>query len=203
MTRIHDSYDCVDIIHTAVDPADIAQDTLRTKMAASVFRNTSKSCWFVASTSEAVEDIFSMGVAIRCSEKDLREKLFFRIGAASEAVLGFQKTEAELLMKCAEPGVPTGNEHYPIMGLTAPLSISGALSITYANYLCTHVIKTAIDHYNPSMYIVMSGSFNMRNGNIITSSPEIWQYYLAGIKMGQYYDIPTCVLLASDSKCSD
>ena len=203
MTRIHDYYDYVDIIQPAVDPADIPRETLRTKMAATVFKNTNKSCWFVASTPEVVKDIFDMGVAIRGSEKNLREKPFFRIGAASESLLGFQKTEAELLMKCAELGIPTGNEHYPIMGLTAPLSISGALAITNANYLAAHVIKTSIDPYNPSMYIVMAGSFNMKNANIIASSPEIWQYYLAGIKLGQHYNIPTCVLLSTDSKYSD
>lgn len=106
-------------------------------------------------------------------------------------------------MKCAKLGIPTGNEHYPIMGLTAPLSILGALAITNANYLCAHVIKTFINSNNPSIYPVMAGSFNMKNGEIITSSPEIWLYYLAGIKLGQYYNIHTSVLVSTDSKNID
>jgi trimethylamine---corrinoid protein Co-methyltransferase len=203
LTRIHDYYKIIDIIHTAADATDINQDSMRVEMAAAVFKNTSKSAWFVASNQEAVEKIYEMALAIRGSKEELVKKPFFRIGAAPYAILGFQKDEIELLMKCAELGIPTGCEHFPIMGLTAPLSISGALAITAANYLAAHVVKTAIDPNNQNIFPVMAGSFNMKNGEIITSSPEIWQYYIAGIKLGQYYEIPTSVLASSDSKDTD
>ena len=203
LTRLHDSYEIIDIIHTAVDATDIDQEIMRVQMAAAVFKNTSKSAWFVASTPEAVECIYDMALAIRGLKDNLDLKPFFRIGAASEAVLGFQKDEIELLMRCAELGIPTGCEHYPIMGLTAPLSVSGALAITAANYLAAHVVKTAIDPDNQDIFPVMAGSFNMKNGEIITSAPEIWQYYAAGIKLGQFYGIPTSILASSDSKDVD
>ncbi len=203
LTKIHDYYPLIDIIHTATDATDIPENIMRAEMAATVFKNTSKSCWFVASNPENAVNIHQIATIIRGSAKDLEDKPFFRIGAASNSILGFQKDEIELLMKCAELGIPTGCEHYPIMGLTAPLSISAALAITNANYLCAHVIKKSIDPDNQDVYPVMAGSFNMRNAEIITSSPEIWHYYLTGIKLGQYYGIPTFVLGASDSKNMD
>jgi trimethylamine--corrinoid protein Co-methyltransferase len=89
------------------------------------------------------------------------------------------------------------------MGLTAPLSITGALAITAANYLAALVIKKAIDPDNRDVFPVMAGSFNMKNGEIITSSPEIWQYYIAGIKLARHYNIPSFVLAASDAKDLD
>jgi len=202
-TRLHDAYEIVDILHTAVDATDLDQDTMRAQMAAAVFKNTSKAAWFVASKVDAVECIYDLASAVRGSKADLDSRPFFRIGASSEAVLGFQKDEIELLMKCAELGIPTGCEAYPIMGLTAPLSVSGALALTAANYLAAHVIKTAIDPDNQNVFPVMAGSFNMKNGEIISSAPEIWQYYIAGIKLGQFYGIPTFVLVASDSKDTD
>ena len=89
------------------------------------------------------------------------------------------------------------------MGLTAALTMLGAFALRNANYLCSKVIKSSIDLDNPDVYLVMAGLMNMRNGEIITASPEIWLYYLAGIKLGQYYNIPTCVSLGTDSKSSD
>lgn len=203
LTRLHDYFESIDIIHTAVSPSDSPQNALYTRMASLVFKNTSKSCWFVAGDPKTVENIHKMGVAIRGSSENLKSKPFFRIGSSPDSFLGYQKKEAELLMKCAELGIPTGCEYYPIMGLTAPLSISGALAINNANYLCGHLIKKSIDPGNQSVYPVMAGSVNMKNGEVITSSPEIWQYYIAGIKLGQHYGIPTFVLISSDSKNID
>ncbi len=202
-TILHDYFDVIDIVHTTVDANDLSQNELRTSMAATVLKNTKKSCWFLASTPQAVEDIFRMGLAIRGSEKDLRQKPFFRIACASDSVLGFSKNEIETLLRCAELGIPTGCEHYPIMGLTAPLSVSAALAINNANYLCAHVLKTSIDPKNQSIFPVLAGSVNMNNGEIITSSPEIWKYYTAGIKMADYYGLPSSALVSSESKDID
>jgi len=120
-TILHDYLDSIDIIHTAVDANDVGKARLRIAMAGVVFKNTDKPCWFLASNPGVVEKIFRMGVAIRGSEDDLRNKPFFRIACAPDSVLGFSKDEIETLLKCSELGIPTDCEHYPIMGLTAPL----------------------------------------------------------------------------------
>ena len=203
MTKIQDYFDSIDIMHTIIDPMDISPKVLRTQMAAAVLKNTTKPCSFVASDARVVEDIYKMGVAIRGSKESLVEKPLFTIGASSEAVLGIQEKECEVLMRCAELGIPTGIDHYPIMGMTAPVSISGALALANANYLCGLIIEKAIDPENPSDYPVMAGSFDMKSANVVTSSPEIWLYYLMGIKLGKFYNLPTRVLVATDSKSSD
>lgn len=198
-TRLYDASDSIDIIHTAVDATELGPKLLRTQMAAAVFKNTTKSCWFLASEPAVVEYLHRMGVAIRGSDKSLREKPFFRIATAPNSVLGFQREEIESLMRCVELGIPTDCEHYPIMGLTAPLSVSGALAINNANFLCALAVKTAIDPENRSIFPVLAGSVNMKNAEIVTASPEIWQYYLAGIAMGRFYGLPTSVLVSTDS----
>jgi len=203
MTKVQDYFDEIDIIHTVVDPMDISPKGLRTQMAAMVLKNTTKPCSFVASDPKVVEDIHKMGVAIRGSEESLVKKPLFTIGASSEAVLGIQEKECEVLMRCAELGIPTGIDPYPIMGMTAPVSISGALALANANYLCGLIIVKTINPENPTDYPVMAGSFDMKSTNIVTSSPEIWLYYLVGIKLGKFYNLPTRVLVSTDSKSSD
>ena len=85
-TILHDYFNVIDIVHTAVDANDLQQNELRTSMAAIVLKNTKKSCWFLASSPQVAEDIFRMGVAIRGSEKDLRQKPFFRERLKAEAI---------------------------------------------------------------------------------------------------------------------
>jgi trimethylamine---corrinoid protein Co-methyltransferase len=202
-TLLHDYYDCVDIIHTSVDATELPQEKMRTQMAATVLKNTGKPCWFLASKPDVVEKIFRMASVIRGSEMDVRSKPFFRIAVAPNAVLGFQKEEAEVLLRCSELGIPADCEHYPIMGLTAPLRVSGALALTAANFLCALVIKNAVNPDCPTIFPILAGAVNMKNAEIVTSSPEIWQYYVAGIEMGRYYDLPTSIISSSDAKDTD
>ena len=203
LTRLHDYYDCIDIVHTAVDAGELSHGNMRTQMAATLFKNTSKPCWLLASHPDAVDNIFKMASAIRGSDEDLKQKPFIRIAVAPNSVLGFQKEEAEVLMRCTELGIPADSEHYPIMGLTAPLSISGALALTAVNFLCALVLKTTINPSIPSIFPVLAGVVNMKNAEIVTSSPEIWQYYLAGIEMGRFYNLPTSIIISSDAKSLD
>jgi len=202
-TILHDHLGSIDIIHTAVDANDVDQNRLRTAMAGVVFKNTDKPCWFLASHPRVAEKIFRMGITIRGSEDDLRKKPFFRIACAPNSVLGFSKDEIETLLRCSELGIPTDCEHYPIMGLTAPLSVTAALAINNANFLCALVLKKHIDPDNPSIFPILAGSTNMKSGEIITSSPEIWEYYIAGIEMADYYGLPSSVLVSSESKDLD
>jgi trimethylamine---corrinoid protein Co-methyltransferase len=203
MTKIHDYYANIDLYINVVDPADIGYKGYRTQIAAEVFKNTTKPCSFVANDPKVVDDIYNMAVAIRGSKKSVYEKPNFTIGAASEAVLGYMDKECDLLIRCAELGIPTGTSHYPIMGLTSPVSISGSLALANANWLASQVIKTAIDPKNPTTYHVMAGVYDMKTSNVITSSPEIWLYWLMGIKLGKFYNLPVSVLVSSDSKDSD
>jgi len=203
LTKIYDYLENVDIYLNAVDPVDIPIKGYRTQIAAEVFKNTTKPCSFLANDPKVVEDIYNMALAIRGNKKNILEKPFFTIGAASEAILGYMDKECDLLIRCTELGIPTGAGHYPIMGLTAPISISGALALANANWLTGHVIKTAIDPKNPSDYSVLAGVFDMKNTNVVTSSPEIWLYYLMGIKLGKYYNLPISVVISSDSKDID
>jgi len=203
MTKIHDYFENVDIVSNIVDPVDIPLKTYRTQIAAILLKNTTKPCDFIVNNPVEAEYIYKMGCAIRGSKKNLIEKPLFSIGASSEAVLGYMDKECDLLIRCAELRIPTGGGSYPIIGLTAPLSISGALALANANFLAAHVIKTSIDPKSSTIYPVLAALFDMKSSNIVTSSPEIWLYYLMGTKLGKYYNLPIYTIVSTDSKKSD
>jgi len=190
----------VDIVANLVDPLDVPSKNLRIYSAAALLKNTSKSCSPMVDNNLDVEIIHRMGCLIRGNENNLKEKPFYSMGAGSDTVLGFSKRACEIIMKSAELGIPTGGSAYYVIGLTAPLSISGSVALANASFLATLVLKTAIDPTNTSIYQVGAGVFDMKYANSIASSPFIWMYYRVGIGLGKYYKLPVAVTIASDAK---
>ena len=204
MTRLQDSLLHLDVMHELVEASDVDPATFRVDMAAEMLKNTTKPCAFVVDKPEEVDDIYNMALAIRGTEKSLREKPLFTIhDISAEATLGIIKDGCEAMIKCAERGIPTGLAAYPVMGMTGPVTLEGALALANANVLAALVIIQHINPGNPFLYMIMAGSTDMRSAETVSASPEIWQYYIAGQKMAEYYGLPSQCIVSGDSKLSD
>jgi trimethylamine--corrinoid protein Co-methyltransferase len=191
-------------MHEIVDAMDADPETFRLDMAAEMFKNTTKPCAFVVDKPEEVDDIYNMALAIRGTEKALRDKPLITIhDISAESTLGIIKNGCEAMMKCAELGIPTGLAAYPVMGMTGPVTLEGSLALANANVLAALVIIQHINPGNPFLYMIMAGSFDMSSSESVSASPEIWQYYVAGQKMAEYYGLPSQCIISGDSKLSD
>ena len=204
MTRLQDSLPNLDVMHEIVDAMDADPETFRLDMAAEMLKNTTKPCAFVVDKPEEVDDMYNMALAIRGTEKSLREKPLITIhDISAESTLGIIKNGCEAMMKCAERGIPTGLAAYPVMGMTGPVTLEGSLALANANVLAALVITQHINPGNPFLYMIMAGSFDMSSTESVSASPEIWQYYVAGQKMAEYYGLPSQCIVSGDSKHSD
>lgn len=204
MTRLQDSLPSPDVMHEIVDAVDADPQTFRLDMAAEMLKNTTKPCAFVVDKPEEVDYIHNMALAIRGTEKSLREKPLFTIhDISAEATLGIVKNACEAMMKCAERGIPTGLAAYPVMGMTGPVTLEGSLALANANVLAALVIIQQINPGNPFLYMIMAGSIDMRSAETVSASPEIWQYLVAGQKMAGYYGLPSQCIISGDSKLPD
>jgi trimethylamine--corrinoid protein Co-methyltransferase len=204
MTRLQDSLPNLDVMHEIVDALDADPETFRLDMAAEMLKNTTKPCAFVVDKPEEVDDIYNMALAIRGTEKSFRDKPLVTIhDISAEATLGIVRNGCEAMMKCAERGIPTGLAAYPVMGMTGPVTLEGSLALANANVLAALVIVQHINPGNPFLYMIMAGSINMRSAATVSASPEIWQYYVAGQKMAEYYGLPSQCIISGDSKLSD
>jgi trimethylamine--corrinoid protein Co-methyltransferase len=204
MTRIQTSLENIDVIHELVEPEDIDPSTMRVLMAATVLKNTDKPCAFVVDGPEDVEDMHRMGVAIRGTEKTLREKPLFSIhDISAEATLGIVDAQCDALIRCAELGIPTGTASYPIMGTTGPVSLEGSLALANANVLCGLTISQTVNPGTPFLYMIMAGSMDMHTADMVTAAPEINAYYLAGKCLADHYRLPSHCIVSADSKSTD
>jgi trimethylamine--corrinoid protein Co-methyltransferase len=204
MTKVQDYLENIDVIHELVEPSDIDPRKIRVRMAALLLKNTTKPCAFIVEGPGDVEDICRIGVTIRGGRKELEEKPLFSIhDISAEATIGIVKEQCDALMKCAELGIPTGIGAYPIMGSTGPVTIEGALALANANILSALVIAQTIRPGIPFLYMIMAGSLDMKKAEMITASPEIWAYYIAGKKLAEYYRLPSHCIISADSKSTD
>jgi trimethylamine--corrinoid protein Co-methyltransferase len=204
MTKVQDYLENIDVIHELVEPSDIDPRKIRVRMAALLLTNTTKPCAFVVEGPGDVEDICRIGVTIRGGRKELEEKPLFSIhDISAEATIGIVREQCDALMKCAELGIPTGIGAYPIMGSTGPVTIEGALALANANILSALVIAQTIRPGIPFLYMIMAGSLDMKKAEMITASPEIWAYYIAGKKLAEYYRLPSHCIISADSKSTD
>lgn len=204
LTRLQDSMENLDVMHEIVEAFDVDPGNFRVPMAAEVFKNTTKPCALVVDNVEDVDDLYNMAVAIRGSQQALREKpLLILHDQSAEGTIGIVKNACDCMMRCAELGIPTGLASYPVMGMTGPVTIEGALALANSNILAGLVIAQNITPGIPFSYMIMAGSTDMRCAETVTASPEIWQYYLAGKKMADFYHMPSECIVATDSKNSD
>jgi len=204
MTRIQDSLENIDVVHELVEPEDAQPAVMRIEMAATLLKNTGKPCAFVVNGPEDVEDMYRMGVAIRGSEKWLLEKPLFSIhDISAEATLGIVNDQCDALIRCAELGIPTGLASYPIMGATGPVTLDGSLALANANVLCGLTIAQAVNPGTPFLYMIMAGSMEMRNAEMVTAAPEINAYYIAGKCLADHYRLPSHCIVSADSKATD
>ena len=204
MTRLQDSLDNLDVLHEIVEALDVDPATFRVDMAAEMLKNTTKPCAFVVEGPQDVEDFYAMGIAIRKSKQALLEKPLFTIhDISAESTLGIVKDGCDAMIRCAELGIPTGLAAYPIMGMTGPVTVEGALALANANVLAALVIVQHINPGHPFLYMIMAGSTDMRNAEMVTAGPEICQYYMAGQKMAEYYGMPSQCIVSCDAKLSD
>jgi len=204
MTRLQDAMPNLDVMHELVEASDVDPLTFRVDMAAEMLKNTTKPCAFVVENAHEVDDIYQMALAIRGSEQSLRNKPLFTIhDISADTSLGITQQGCEAMMKCAQRAIPTGLAAYPVMGMTGPVTVEGALALANANILAALVIVQHINPGNPFLYMIMAGSTDMRNAELVTAAPEIWQYYIAGQKMAEHYGLPSQCIVATDAKLSD
>jgi trimethylamine--corrinoid protein Co-methyltransferase len=145
-----------------------------------------------------------MGIAIRGSERELREKPLFSIhDISAEATLGIVSRQCDALIRCAELGIPTGLGSYPIMGTTGPVTLDGSLALANANVLCGLVIAQTANPGNPFLYMIMAGSMDMKSAEMVTAAPEINAYYIAGKGLADRYRLPSHCIVSADSKTTD
>ena len=145
-----------------------------------------------------------MLVAVRGSERALREKPLAIFDCCPSPPLKWSNLTAQNLIDAAKAGIPAELVSMPLTGATAPVTLAGSLVQLTAENLSGIVIHQLA---NPGSPIIFGGSpaaFDMRKGTTPMGAVETMMINAAYNQIGKHLELPTHAYMGlSDAKIVD
>lgn len=166
---------------------------------------------YFAATEQELMDTLHLWQMAAGGKKAFREKPCGSINiclTSPYALLGGTGPEAPLdwadwLVAAAKAGVPMRIEPSGLLGISAPMSVAGAISQGVAEILAVNVAIQAINPGNPIVMSEYSGSADMMTGLKAASRPEAMLVRLGIRAMAKYYNKPSGFYIQSDAVMAD
>jgi trimethylamine--corrinoid protein Co-methyltransferase len=186
-----------------VDPVDQAGPGFYRRLAAEMLAGCTKPLCFQAASASDVRAMIEMGEAIRGSRAALVEQPLFMIGLNAEPPLHISAAVADALLATCEAGLPVSMGNYAMMGITAPVTVAGALVQLNAVQMVAIILSQAVREGTPICYTSFSGSADLRTLEVNTSTPHALQLLRLGIAMGRHYGLSVYSTALTDSREPD
>ncbi len=205
-TRILDALPRVGVVYaTLVEPTDVPPAMTILKGFEAAVRNTTKPIIGpgLANGAEARWTV-AMGVAIRGSERALAEQPFFAPFLCPVSPLTYHAPLIAAIRVCAQVGLPLAFVTNPVTGLTAPLTLAGALAQMHAELLAAIVLAQQMQPGLPVLYEGSMGIADLHTLVAFKGWPESGLTEQSIALLGRYRGLPTTSFgLTSVSKMVD
>lgn len=147
---------------------------------------------------------FELLKAVRGSEEEVRNKPYTIFDICSVSPLSYSHIGASNIIDCAQLDIPIELICASIAGVTAPVSLAGALLQHTVEMLAGVVLSQVVNPGTPVVYGGAPCTFNMKTTYTPMNSIEGDMIRCGYGVMGKYYGLPTHTYAAlSDSKLID
>jgi trimethylamine--corrinoid protein Co-methyltransferase len=171
-------------------PGDVPETERFKVQFALMMENTSKPIVFVANGRADCEAIYAMALAAAGSEDSLRLHPTLLSYSQATTPLVQPGESLEKLLFMADKQIPAVHQPSPMMGGTAPVTLSGALALGNAEVLAGLVIHQLRRPGAPFVYGSGLHHMDMRTTISVYNAPE-WLLARAGVaEMARYYRLP-------------
>jgi len=176
---------------TLVEATDVLPALAIVKPFETTLRNTTKPLNGPIPTN-GTEAFFAVeiGTAVRGSLEQLAERPFFVPAVCIVSPLTYPEGLVDALRCCARAGLPLGVATNPVAGLSAPLTLAGALAQMHAEVLATIVLAYQIQ---PGLPILYKGSFSvaeMRTMAVMGGQPEVGLAKATAVSLAKHCGLP-------------
>jgi len=169
-----------------------------------MMQNSTKPILTWSFTAENLSVIIDMAEAVVGGAQALREKPYLMVYAEPITPLVHTKESLEKIILLARRGVPSVYSPGMSFGGTAPVTLSGALSVALADVLTGVVISQLANPGAPIICGSNGGALDMRSMQCTYGSPEMAIVDAAGTQMYHYWNLPSFGLAgATDGKVID
>jgi trimethylamine--corrinoid protein Co-methyltransferase len=204
MVRLAQRLDHIHILTTMTTPTDV-DDALQTFIGfASTLMYSNKPVSAPGPTSSLEVQIYARLAEVISGHRDYLSSPSFVVSILPISPLQFPKGLADAIAETARLGIPISIVPLPVLGISSPISFSGALAQQHAENLATVVIAQSI---NPGLPMVYHGRLSI--GDMRTGA-SIWGFYQVGlagawaVALGKLCGMPTNVYgYATSSKSTD
>lgn len=186
-----DALENVDFVMSLGLVTDVPVDASDVHQFEAMLLNSTKPILFTAYNRSGLNAILEMAALAAGGQKKLRDKPSLALYAEPTSPLLHSREALEKLLTCAEEGIPLIYATTPMLGATAPVTVSGAAVVANAEILSGLVIHQLKAKGAP--YVYGGGIPPMHMGTSICSygGPERDLGCITLVKMSQYYRLPS------------
>jgi trimethylamine--corrinoid protein Co-methyltransferase len=153
---------------------------------------------------ESFKIMKDMLVAVRGSERALREKPLAIFDCCPSPPLKWSNLTCQNLIDAARAGVPAALISMPLTGATSPVTLAGALAQLTAENLSGIVIHQLARPGSPIIFGGSPAAFDMRKGTPPMGAVETMMINAAHVQIGKHLGLPTHAYMGlSDAKIVD
>lgn len=190
LVKLMDALDHIHGVTPIVYPQEVDQGAALLYAVQEMIKNTAKpiSGPGVSCVPEA-KYIHEMFVALAGSEETLKEKPMYDLGFSPISPLTFPENDTKAMIWAARKGIAIGALPCPISGMSAPLTILGAITQQNAEVLAVVTLVSLLDPSLPVTYSARLDQADLRFGNTVGGSPESGIVGACAVQMADYYGL--------------
>lgn len=203
MVRLMNHLDNLSMPGAVILPQDVPTQISEIVQAATLFRHCQKPVngLVIFSSSQAPYGV-ELYKAMSGAVDDMEQYPLMIMGISPESPLYFPQHIVDVMKAFITEGIPTIALVAPLLGFTAPLTISGGLTQMNACILAYTIMSQQINPATPVFYGARLALVNMRTTHSIWGVPEVGLIGACSAQLARYYGFPSDVYGYSSTACA-
>lgn len=186
-------------IHSIVPPmmgvSDIPTNIATSTILAETLKYTNKTIEFYLTgapeSKKEVENLISLCELVAGGPADLKKRPFAMLAFDPSSPLTYSEDQIMSMFKCIDSGIPVAIMPGVVGGATGPITISGILVQSNAEFLGGVVLANIVQKGASVLYGHYNSIMNMQTGNYSAGSVEMGIIGSCVAQLGNWYGIPT------------
>jgi trimethylamine--corrinoid protein Co-methyltransferase len=204
LAQLTDALSHIQAQSTAIVPSDVPAEIADRYRLLIVLLNSTKPVVTGTFTEEGFSVMKEMLLAVAGGDDMLRKHPRAIFDTCATQPLSWSSLASHCLVNCARAGIPAELISAPLLGATAPVTLTGALVQHTAENLSGVVIHQLAAAGSPVVYGGSPAVFDMRYGTIALGAMESAMVACAYAQIGRFFHLPTHGYLGlSDAKVLD
>jgi trimethylamine--corrinoid protein Co-methyltransferase len=191
LLKVLDNLEHVSIASPLITPQDIPEDRIDWYTWAISLKNTSKHITGPAINGKCVKDAVRMASIAAGGKDKFLERPFISVWVLTQPPLHVGADTLSALIEASRYKVPTVISSGPIIGVSAPVTIAGAMALAHAENIACIVLSQLVNPGAPVIYTSFSRIMDMKVTNISMASPEFAIMKSCMAQLGHQLNLPT------------